>query len=268
MVGFGTLSGREARIALRSIRATLGAFRPDVQPWSGTGAILSQAERISSPVTLKDRRSNALVEYSAVLLQAFRTTRRERPFTIHAIGVVPDHLHVLISCRRVTRVIPRVVNIGKPRPITFSISGTISKTDRQDCGETARTRYESLMAWSFESTTEKLPKGESYIVSRSRLAVALTTAGLEVATTLRRGRRRIIFDASFYPSGHNFPYERLFIRVGRVPSAEAECIRGIVDREALPRLTDWLKHILRHDVRSPLRREEQRIVLLPTRHKE
>jgi putative transposase len=48
-------------------------------------------------VTLEDRRSHALVDHIAALREAFRTTRRERPFTIDAIVVLPDHLHAIFT---------------------------------------------------------------------------------------------------------------------------------------------------------------------------
>jgi putative transposase len=44
-------------------------------------------------VTVSDRRSSVLVDHIDLLREAFRTTRRERPFTIDAIVVLPDHLH-------------------------------------------------------------------------------------------------------------------------------------------------------------------------------
>jgi putative transposase len=48
-------------------------------------------------VTLADRRSSALVDHVAVLRNAFRATRRERPFAIDAIVILPDHLHAILS---------------------------------------------------------------------------------------------------------------------------------------------------------------------------
>jgi putative transposase len=48
-------------------------------------------------VTLADRRSSVLVEHIALLRAAFRQTRRERPFAIQAIVVLPDHLHAIIT---------------------------------------------------------------------------------------------------------------------------------------------------------------------------
>ena len=48
-------------------------------------------------VTLADRRSSALVDHIASLRSAFRVTRSERPFTIDAIVVLPDHLHAILT---------------------------------------------------------------------------------------------------------------------------------------------------------------------------
>jgi len=48
-------------------------------------------------VTLADRQSTALVDHIGTLRAAFRVTRRERPFTIDAIVVLPDHLHAILT---------------------------------------------------------------------------------------------------------------------------------------------------------------------------
>ena len=48
-------------------------------------------------VTVRDRRSRILVEHLVSLRQAFRTTRTERPFTIDAIVILPDHLHAILT---------------------------------------------------------------------------------------------------------------------------------------------------------------------------
>jgi putative transposase len=48
-------------------------------------------------VTLADRRSTALVDHIGALRSAFRTARRERPFAIDAIVILPDHLHVILT---------------------------------------------------------------------------------------------------------------------------------------------------------------------------
>lgn len=46
-------------------------------------------------VTLADRRSSALVRHVGELRSAFRAARRERPFSIEAIVILPDHLHAI-----------------------------------------------------------------------------------------------------------------------------------------------------------------------------
>lgn len=46
-------------------------------------------------LTLRDRRSDALVRHIDLLKNALRQVRRERPFTIDAIVVLPEHLHCI-----------------------------------------------------------------------------------------------------------------------------------------------------------------------------
>jgi putative transposase len=46
--------------------------------------------------TLADRCSSALVENVELLRRAFRTARRERPFAVDAVVVLPDHLHIVM----------------------------------------------------------------------------------------------------------------------------------------------------------------------------
>jgi putative transposase len=46
-------------------------------------------------VTLADRTSAVLVDHVDALRNAFRIARRERPFTIEAIVILPDHLHAI-----------------------------------------------------------------------------------------------------------------------------------------------------------------------------
>jgi putative transposase len=48
-------------------------------------------------VTLADRRSTTLVDHVDALRAAFRQARRERPFTIDAIVILPDHLHAVLT---------------------------------------------------------------------------------------------------------------------------------------------------------------------------
>lgn len=46
-------------------------------------------------VTLADRTSSALIHHLGALRTAFRIARRERPFTIEAIVILPEHLHTV-----------------------------------------------------------------------------------------------------------------------------------------------------------------------------
>jgi len=46
-------------------------------------------------VTLRDRSSDRLVRHVGLLRDAFRSVRAERPFTIDAIVILPDHLRAI-----------------------------------------------------------------------------------------------------------------------------------------------------------------------------
>jgi putative transposase len=48
-------------------------------------------------VTLADRTSRALVEHADALRAAMQSTRLERPFTIDAVVILPDHLHIVMT---------------------------------------------------------------------------------------------------------------------------------------------------------------------------
>src|SRR5437868_8705187 len=48
-------------------------------------------------VTLTDRRSSLLVDHISTLRSAFRVARNERPFSIDAIVILPEHLHVIMT---------------------------------------------------------------------------------------------------------------------------------------------------------------------------
>jgi putative transposase len=48
-------------------------------------------------VTLADRRSKLLVDQIDRLRNAFRVACRERPFTVDAVVILPDHLHAILT---------------------------------------------------------------------------------------------------------------------------------------------------------------------------
>jgi hypothetical protein len=50
-------------------------------------------------VTLADRQSTALIDHIDALRKAFRVSRQQRPFTIEAIVILPEHLHAILNSR-------------------------------------------------------------------------------------------------------------------------------------------------------------------------
>lgn len=46
-------------------------------------------------VNLLDRRKSLLIDHIDALRKAFRDTQVERPFKIHAVAIMPEHLHCL-----------------------------------------------------------------------------------------------------------------------------------------------------------------------------
>jgi putative transposase len=48
-------------------------------------------------IALQDRSSTVLVDHVDALRAAFRAARRERPFAIDAIVILPEHLHAVLT---------------------------------------------------------------------------------------------------------------------------------------------------------------------------
>ncbi len=48
-------------------------------------------------VTLADRKSRALTDHAVALRSAVKLTRRQNPFTIDAVVVLPDHFHMIMT---------------------------------------------------------------------------------------------------------------------------------------------------------------------------
>ena len=48
-------------------------------------------------VVLADRRSSLLIDHVDSLRTSFRVTRKERPFSVDAIVILPDHLHAMLT---------------------------------------------------------------------------------------------------------------------------------------------------------------------------
>ena len=85
-------------ISLRSIRATIGH--------GSLSTKFPGRRNVLFTVTLADRRSRVLVENIDLLRRAFRTTRRECPFSIDAVIVLPDHLHIAMTLPPMTPISP------------------------------------------------------------------------------------------------------------------------------------------------------------------
>jgi hypothetical protein len=109
------------------------------------------------------------------------------------------------------------------------------------------------------SETGKLPKGHSYPLKPSVLASALAEAGVDIDVHLVRAPG-VLFDAHFWPP-HNQPHERLYIRIGTVPSDRARIARSQMEEVVVPRLVQWITGILAADPKSPVRNKEQYLSL-------
>ena len=77
---------------------------------------------------LRDRRSRLLIEQAEALRLAFRVTQQARPFRLHAIVVLPDHLHGVWSLpqgdedgqsrwAQIQGVFERQLPVGPPRAV-------------------------------------------------------------------------------------------------------------------------------------------------------
>jgi putative transposase len=86
--------------------------------------------------TLADRASSALTDYIALLRAAFRVTRRQHPFAIEAVVVLPDHLHVVMTLPANDADFPVRMSLIKRR-FTAAIAKTGAKIARHRNGDMA-----------------------------------------------------------------------------------------------------------------------------------
>jgi hypothetical protein len=107
-----------------------------------------------------------------------------------------------------------------------------------------------------KSETGKLPKGQSYPLKPSALEAALAEAHVDIDRHLIRSPGQLFY-AYFWPPNPNVPYERLYVRIGSVPSELAADTRRHVEAVTIPRLVGWIAGILAADRNSPIRREKQ-----------
>jgi|LakMenEpi03Aug12_release.lakeMendotaPanAssembly.Ray.scaffolds.fasta_scaffold1621806_1 hypothetical protein len=111
-----------------------------------------------------------------------------------------------------------------------------------------------------KSETAKLPKGQGYPLRPSTLEDALERAGVLIDVHLIR-KPGALFDAYFWPPNRNVPHERLYIRAGSVPIEQVSAVRREIEAKTLPVLVKWIASILAQDLKSPIRREQQRLDL-------
>jgi hypothetical protein len=97
----------------------------------------------------------------------------------------------------------------------------------------------------------------SYALKPGELAQALASEAPEISWTLCRNRTGLLFECFFWPPNANVPHERLYLRSGAVPSAEAAKARTYVSSVVLMEFRGWLNAILSAPANSTLRREQQ-----------
>ena len=72
-----------------------------------------------------------------------------------------------------------------------------------------------------------------------------------------QGPFAFLLDAYFWPPNPNIKYERIYVRVGAVPSTEARWVREYLESTAIPELVAWAQQIASLPLNSPARRETQ-----------
>lgn len=106
------------------------------------------------------------------------------------------------------------------------------------------------------SSTAKIPKGQSYPLRPSALEEALTSADVAIDVYLTRTPGRV-FNAHYWPSSSNVPFDRIYIQAGSVPSDEVSTVRAEFEAYAIPVLVRWIAQIAAADERSSVRRDQQ-----------
>jgi hypothetical protein len=86
---------------------------------------------------------------------------------------------------------------------------------------------------------------------------ALQRGGITLSTHLIHGGSHAFFDAFFWPVRRNVPYERLYVRVGTVPSMRKQFARQYLEGTVVPQFIAWVQGIVSLPPNSPVRREQQ-----------
>jgi hypothetical protein len=102
----------------------------------------------------------------------------------------------------------------------------------------------------------QLPKTLSYPLKALTLRQAFSEVGIPLDTHVILAPSKILLDAHFWPPNARVPHERLYVRVGAVPRAEAYAARKFMRETGLPELVAWLNKLLALPARSPHRQTE------------
>jgi hypothetical protein len=98
----------------------------------------------------------------------------------------------------------------------------------------------------------KLPKGLSFVLKTSQLEQALFDIDCHVY--LRYWVPQCggsILEGDYWLPNENFPYPRVYIRAGAIPSALRSAASEALRESALPKFRDWLRKILSLSDKSP-----------------
>ncbi len=85
-------------------------------------------------ITLTDRRSNVLVDHIDALRAAVRVTRATHPFSIDAVVVLPDHLHIVMTLPADDADFPNRLSLIK-RQFTTAVARAGAPLSRRSNGE-------------------------------------------------------------------------------------------------------------------------------------
>ncbi|MDL2322184.1 hypothetical protein LJC47_07580 [Desulfosarcina sp. OttesenSCG-928-B08] len=107
---------------------------------------------------------------------------------------------------------------------------------------------------------DNLPKGKSFVLRSSTLHEAMRSKHIVIDTYLRHINSHVFFEGFFWPPGHTIHHERIYVRTGAVPTAQARKARQFTDEFIIPQFIIWVQEILSLPRNAPLRQSEQRFI--------
>lgn len=99
----------------------------------------------------------------------------------------------------------------------------------------------------------KLPKTYSYVLRSKQLNDLLISNNITIHTDLVYWLPQIIgsiLEVHYWLPNHNIPYPRLYVRAGALPRSDIQTARIIMSDEVLPKFSNWLRDIQKHDYNS------------------